>query len=212
MTPDQGSRRSWCGAAVSFALLRQSRDRGWRDARRELRRLVTRFGELHRPGALLGRIYLEEAGAVIAARKAVLDALNGEFLVAGTHKGLARPFAAAVVVDRIHIVETRVELTFHQSFAFSWRQVPPALGGPAFGVLVADRDADPAPGIVAEIEIRRGRFDESKKKQCADGKERRPAQRAGHDTFHPDSADPHHPLSDFAPVPSGCQRGWRGSH
>src|SRR4051794_2053145 len=212
MMPDQEWRRSWCGAAVSFGLLRQSRDRGWRDARRELRGLVTRFGELHCPGALLGSVDLEEAGAVITAREAVLDALDGEFLVARTHEGLARPFAAAVVVDRIHIVETRDELTFHQSFAFSWRQVPPALSGPAFGVLVADRDADPAAGVVAEIEVRRGRFDESEKKQRADSKERRPAQRAGHDTFHPDSADPHHPLSDFAPVPSGCQRGWRGSH
>src|SRR3954463_11093653 len=152
MTPDPASRRSWCGAAVSFGLLRQSRDRGWRDARRELRGLVTRFGELHRPGALLGRIDLEEAGAVIAARKAVLDALDGEFLVARAHEGLAGPFAAPVVVDRIHIVETRDELTFHQSFAFSWCQVPPAFRGPAFGILVADRDADPASRVVAEIE------------------------------------------------------------
>src|SRR3954463_16074696 len=200
MTPDPASRRSWCGAAVSFGLLRQSRERGGRNARRELRGLVTRFGELHRPGALLGGIDLEEAGAVITAREAVLDALDGEFLVAGTHKGLARPFAAAVVVDRIHIVETRDELTFHQSFAFSWRQVPPALGGPAFGILVANRDADPAAGIVAEIEIRRGGLREADQEQRAEGKHHGPAQRAGHDTFHPDSADPHHPLSDFAPV------------
>src|SRR3954464_2775229 len=136
MTPDQGSRRSWCGAAVSFALLRQSRDRGWRDARRELRGLVTRFGELHRPGALLGGVDLEEAGAVIPARKAVLDALDGEFLVARAHEGLAGPFAASVVVLRVDVVETRDELTFHQSFAFSWGQVPPTSLFPAFGLLV----------------------------------------------------------------------------
>src|SRR5437867_6364779 len=104
--PDQESRRSWCGAAVSFALLRQAREGGWRHALWQLLLLpglVGRFGELHSPGALLRGVDLEEAGAVISAREAVLDAFDGEFLVAGTHEGLARPFAAAIVVDRIDI-------------------------------------------------------------------------------------------------------------
>src|ERR1044072_3454434 len=105
--PDQESRRSWCGAVVSFALLRQSRNRGWCNARRELRRLIGLLGELHRPGALLGGIDLEKAGAVITAREAVLDALDGEFLVARAHESLAGPFAAAVVVDGEDVIEAR---------------------------------------------------------------------------------------------------------
>ena len=79
-------------------------------AARLLRRLVGRLGELHGPGPLLAGIDLEEAGAVIAAREAILDAADGEFLVARAHEGLARPFAAAVVVDRIDVIETRDEL------------------------------------------------------------------------------------------------------
>src|SRR5258707_15498573 len=110
--PDQESRRSWCGAAVSFRLLGCGWKAGGRPRLRQLLlpRLVGRFGELHGPGALLRGIDLEEAGAVISAREAVLDVLDGEFLVAGAHEGLARPFAAAVVVDRIDIVVTRDEL------------------------------------------------------------------------------------------------------
>src|ERR1700752_2752721 len=209
---DQESRRSWCGAAVSFRLLWKAGDRGRRDTPRQLLpRLLGRFRELHGPGALLGGIDLEEAGTVITTREAVLDALDGEFLVACAHEGLARPFAATVVVDRIDIIETRDELTFHQGFAFSCWQVPPALGGPAFGLLVTNRDADPAPGVVAEPEVSgRGRGEGD----CGEGarKQHQPGQCPGPDTFYPDPANPHHPPSDLAPVPSHCQRGWRGSH
>jgi len=64
------------------------------------------------PGALLGRVDLEEAGAVIAAREAILDAADGEFLVARAHEGFSGPFAAAIVVDRINIIESCDKLTF----------------------------------------------------------------------------------------------------
>src|SRR6476620_3423495 len=118
--PDQESRRSWCGAGVSFGLLGCGRKPGGRDRPRQLSRgLISRFRELHGPGALLRGIDLEEAGAVIAAREAVLAAVDGELLVARAHEGLSRPVAAAVIVDPIDIIETRDQLTFHQSFATS---------------------------------------------------------------------------------------------
>ena len=64
------------------------------------------FGQLHGPGALLAGIDLEEAGAVETARQAILGALDGEFLVARTHEGLSRPFAAAVVIERVDVIDT----------------------------------------------------------------------------------------------------------
>ena len=44
--------------------------------------LLGGVGQLHGPGALLAGVDLEEAGAVIAARQAVLGAANGELLLA----------------------------------------------------------------------------------------------------------------------------------
>src|SRR5690349_4943569 len=71
--------------------LRHARRAGWRigqswqiraarsdragNARHALRGLLIGFRQLHRPGALLGGIDLEEAGAVKAARQAILRAL-----------------------------------------------------------------------------------------------------------------------------------------
>ena len=128
---------------------------GQRHARlqRLLRRLVGRFGELHRPGRLLAGVDLEEAGAVIAARQAILGAADGEFLLARAHERAAGPFAAAVVVDRVDVVVARDQRPAQNRLAGARGQVPPAFGGPLLGVLVADRDADPAAGVVAEPEI-----------------------------------------------------------
>ena len=103
--------------------------------------------------SLLAGVDLEEAGAVVAARQAVLDALDGEFLVARAHEGLAGPFAAAVVVDRVDIIEARDQRALEQRLAGARRQVPPAFGDQPVGVLVADRDADAAAGVVAEPEV-----------------------------------------------------------
>jgi hypothetical protein len=44
-------------------------------------------------------------------REAVLDSANGELCVARAHERLTGPFAAAVVVDRVHLVEPRDQLT-----------------------------------------------------------------------------------------------------
>ena len=115
------------------------------------------FGQLHGPGALLAGIDLEEAGAVETARQAILGALDGEFLVARAHECLSRPFAAAVVIERVDIIKPRDKRAAQQGFAASRGHVPPAFGGPALGILVAERDADPARGIVAETEVRRAR-------------------------------------------------------
>ena len=115
------------------------------------------FGQLHRPGALLAGIDLEKAGAVITVRQTIADAANRELLVAGAHKGLPHPFAAAIVVDGIDIIITRDEIALEHGLAGPGRQIPPAFRGPAVGVLVADGDSDPACGVVAEPEIGRRR-------------------------------------------------------
>src|ERR1700756_2300847 len=110
--PDPGSRGSLFDASVSWL----STGCGWRQARRarrrrtrrvgkarnvaagadrsrqaghaRLRRLLVGIGQLHRPGALVAGVDLEEAGTVEAACQAVLGALDGELLVARTHEGL----------------------------------------------------------------------------------------------------------------------------
>src|SRR5688500_635201 len=131
MRPGQALRRSWLGAGVSSGLLllgRRGQRRVWR--RRLLRRLIGRLGELHCPGALLCGVDFEKAGPVIAAREAVLDALDGEFLIARAHESLARPFAAAIVVNRMNIVIPRDQLALHERLTAARRQIPPALGGP----------------------------------------------------------------------------------
>ena len=120
---------------------------------RPLRRLLARFGQLHGPGALFAGIDLEEAGAVKTARQTIGDAANGELLVAGAHKGLSHPFPAAVVIDSVDIIISCDEIALEDGFAGARGQIPPAFRGPAVGVLVADRDADAASGIVAEPEI-----------------------------------------------------------
>ena len=153
------------GAAQASHLRGPSRHLRWRlpAGRRQHRRarrqrpLLRAFrgvGELHRPGALLAGVDLEEAGAVEAARQAILGALDGELLVAGAHVGLARPFAAAVVVDRIDVIEARDQGPLEHRLAGARRQIPPAFGDPAaVGVLVADGDADAAAGVVAQMEV-----------------------------------------------------------
>ena len=135
----------------------QSAARRARHSRHPLRLLFRAFGQLHRPGALLAGVDLEEAGAVETARQAILGALDGEFLVARTHEGLSRPFAAAVVVERVDVIEPCDQRAAQQGLAAARGHVPPALGGPALGVLVAERDADPARRVVAEPEIGRRR-------------------------------------------------------
>jgi hypothetical protein len=112
---------------------------------------------LHGPGSLFAGVDLEESGAVEAARQAILGALDGEFLVTRTHEGLPRPFAAAVIVECVDVIEARDKGAAQQGFAAAGRHVPPAFGGPALGVLVTERDADPARGVVAETKVRRRR-------------------------------------------------------
>ena len=128
-----------------------------RNSRHALRGLLVGFGQLHGPCSLFAGVDLEEAGAVVAARQAILGALDGEFLVARTHEGLSRPFAAAVIVERVDVIEARDQRSAQQRLATARGHVPPALGGPALGVLVAERDADPARGVVAEPEVGRRR-------------------------------------------------------
>src|SRR5262245_16853987 len=71
------------------AVLRRRRNEQ-RPARRLrlLRRLLVRFGQLHRPRLLLGGVDLEEAGAIKTARQAIAGAANRELLVARAHEGL----------------------------------------------------------------------------------------------------------------------------
>src|SRR5687767_1302451 len=97
-------RRSWYGAGVSSWWRSRCAGRSlgarWHRQRpgRALRQLLARVRQLHGPRPLLTRIDLEEARAIIAPRQAVLGAANREFLLARTHEGLPRPFAAPVIV------------------------------------------------------------------------------------------------------------------
>src|SRR5262249_35027472 len=136
---------------------------GWRWSERiarkqwMLRGLLAGLGELDRPGALLAGIDFEEAGTIVAAGETIADAADGELLVARAHEGRSHPFAAAVIVDGVDIVEAGDEVTLEHGLTTAGRQVPPAFGGPTVGVLIADRNADPASGVVAKREIGRRR-------------------------------------------------------
>ena len=107
--------------------------------------------------SLFAGVDFEEPGAVVTARQAILGALDGEFLVTGTHEGLSRPFATAVIVECVDVIIPRDECSAQQCLATARGHVPPAFGGPALGILVAERDAHPAGRIVAEPEIGRRR-------------------------------------------------------
>ena len=74
--------------------------------------------------------------------------------VARAHEGASAPFAAAVVVDRVDVVEARRQRPFSKGLAGAGVEVPPALRDPALRVAVAEGDADPARGHVAQAQIR----------------------------------------------------------
>src|SRR5215470_5352541 len=166
----RGSRRFWSGADVASVAAsgRRRRRAGPAGRRRSLQhgnprlkrlhwRLVGRFGQLNGPGRLVTRIDLEEAGAVIAARQAVVRAADGEFFFPRAHEGLTRPFPAAVIIHGVNVVEPRDEPASQHGLAAASGNVPPALGGPAVVFLVADRDPDAVAGVVAETEVGFGR-------------------------------------------------------
>src|SRR5215831_11626335 len=165
------SRRSWSGADVALVAVSRRRRRRARSAgsRRGLEhrnaglqglhgRLVGGLGQLYGPGRLVTGIDFEKAGAVVAAREAIVGSADGELLFPRAHEGLAGPFATAIVVDRIDVVEAGDERAAQDGLAAAGGDVPPALGGPAFVLLVTDRDPDPVAGIVAEAEIGPGRL------------------------------------------------------
>src|SRR5580698_8305761 len=114
------------------------RRRGQRTAGRQWlgRRLLGGFGELHRPGALLGGVHFEEPSPVITMGETVADAADRELLVARAHVRASGPLAAMVVIDSVNIIKARDEIAFEHGLAASRRQIPPAFRGPAVGVLV----------------------------------------------------------------------------
>src|SRR6185437_16148202 len=67
--------------------------------------------------------------------------------------GLPRPLTAPVVIERIDVIIPGNQGAAQQRLAGARRDVPPAFSSPAFGVLVAQSDADPARGVVAEAEV-----------------------------------------------------------
>src|SRR4029079_19000849 len=101
------------------------------NSRHALRRLLVGFGQLHGPCSLFAGVDLEKAGAVVTTRQAILGALDGEFLVARTHEGLSGPFAAAVIVKRVDVIEAGDQGSAQQRLATARGHVPPALSGPA---------------------------------------------------------------------------------
>src|SRR5712671_312781 len=145
-----------CSRRVGAWPARDGRGRDHRHARlqRLLRGGLGGFRELHGPGGLLRRVDLEEAGLVEAASEAIIGAADRKLLISGAHEGLARPFATAIVVDRVDVIETRHERAAQQGFAIARRKVPPAFGGPGVVFLVAERNADAARGVVAKAKVR----------------------------------------------------------
>ena len=94
---------------------------------------------------------------------------------------MTRPFAAAVVIDGIDVIVTCDQRAAEQRFAGTRRDVPPAFGGPALGVLVAERYANAAASVVAQPEVglgRRGRqsgYEPDRTGDAADGEMARQA-------------------------------------
>src|SRR5262245_22843354 len=115
--------------------------------------LVRRLGQLDGPRRLVAGVNLEKAGAVVAARQALFRSADREFLFARAHERLTRPFAAAVVIDGIDVVEAGDERSAQHGLAAASAEIPPALGGPALVLLVSDRNTDAIPGVVAEAEV-----------------------------------------------------------
>ena len=116
--PARAWRRSWRGAGVSFGccLRRRPTAARWRPAAAALRRRVGCSGRSGGCSAVSVSCTVQERCSPvstskkpvrsIAARQAILGAADGEFLVARAHEGLARPFAAAVVVDRVDVIDS----------------------------------------------------------------------------------------------------------
>src|SRR4029077_6240270 len=109
------------------------------------------MGEDDGPVPFLASVDLEEARPLETALHAVLSVADGERFGVGTHIKSACPFAAAVIGDRVDIIEETKQPALKQRFAGMRGDVPPAFGGPAFGILIADGDADSAPGGVRAI-------------------------------------------------------------
>src|SRR5882724_5146000 len=181
----RGWRRSWSGADVASVTASRRRRRRARPAggRRRLKhrnarlqglhgRLIGRFGQLDGPRRLIAGVDLEKSGAIIAAREAIVGAADGELFFPRAHEGLTGPFATAIVIDGVDVVEARNQRAPQHGLAAAGGDVPPPLGRPALVLFVSDRDADPIAGIVTEAEIRLGRSGGP----CAGGQTQRASQ------------------------------------
>src|SRR5271169_5650343 len=102
---------------------------------------VRLIGELDRPAfRILAGVDLEKAGAVVAAHETILPPLDLELAVGGAHKGLALPFAAALV-HRIDVIVLRRQRAAQKRRAVERLEVPPAFADPALAVGIGERDA-----------------------------------------------------------------------
>src|SRR4029077_11212627 len=109
------------------------------------------------PVALLAGIDFEKTGLLVAALLAFLYVANGEGLVVGAHVQGAAPFPATIIVDGVDVIEPGNKYTLQQGLAGVRGNVPPAFRGPTLDIAIADGDADPARGGVAQLEIGVGR-------------------------------------------------------
>ena len=110
-------------------------------------------GQLPGPGLLFAGIDFEKTRPIKTAREAILSASDREFLIARTHESLTRPFAAAVIIDSIDVIETCSEIAAKQRLAVAGRKIPPPLRGPTLAILVAERNTDTTLGDIADAEI-----------------------------------------------------------
>src|SRR5215470_12920305 len=105
------------------------------------------IGEADGPIGCLLHVDLEEAGLVVALLAAVAAGLDGERLVDRAHVSLAGPFAAAVVVDGMHVPVAAGQRALVEGLAGLPRQRPPAFRRhPAGPVAIADGHPDTARG------------------------------------------------------------------
>src|SRR5579884_2321334 len=140
---------------------------------------LRRLRQLHRPGLLIPGVDFEKAGPLIAASETISRAADREFLVARAHEGLARPLAAAIIVDRIDIIKSRREISAQQRLAIAGSKVPPAFRRPSLAVFVAERDADSALGEVANAEIGGGWRRHQRRHSCKPEAQQARAQGSG---------------------------------
>src|SRR3984957_13725139 len=140
---------------------------------------VCLVGQLHRPAlGVLAGVDFEEAGAVVAAPKAILPAVDLELTIRRAHEPLALPLAAALV-HCVEIIILSRQGAAQKRHAVERFEVPPAFAGPVLPIGIADGDANAVTGVVAHAQVRAGRSGRAERRS-----ERKKRQQSSCDSVH----------------------------